>query len=347
MKSITIAIDAMGGDHGLEVTIPAVVDVMRETVDDLDILLVGDEAAIRQVLQKFSGYPKERLKIIHASEQVTMDEPPAQALRYKKDSSMRVAINQVKDGLANACVSAGNTGALMATSKFVLKTLSGVARPAIIFALPCMTGRTHMLDLGANIDVSPEHLLQFAVMGAELTSAVEGIERPTVGLINIGSEDTKGNELVKSADKLLSKSDLNYVGYIEGNDVYEGKVDVAVCDGFVGNVALKTSEGVAKMISHFMKQEFNKNILTKLAGFCAMNVLKALKGRIDPREYNGASLVGLKGIVIKSHGGADRYAFANAIREACHEAKNDLPRRIQDHVQACLVDHSMTEETPA
>ncbi|RMH16531.1 MAG: phosphate acyltransferase PlsX [Gammaproteobacteria bacterium] len=335
MTELTLAIDAMGGDHGLDVTLPATMDVLQD-IEGLHVLLVGKTETIQAGLQRLGQAAHPRLELIHASEQVAMDEAPAHALRNKKDSSMRVAVNLVKEGRAHACVSAGNTGALMAISKYVLKTLPGVDRPAIIFALPCMTGKTHMLDLGANIDVSPENLLQFAVMGAELCSAVEGLKNPSIGLVNIGSEDIKGNELVKEAHQLLRESDLNYVGYIEGNDVYEGKVDVAVCDGFVGNVALKTSEGVAKMIAHFMKLEFNRNLFTRFAGLCALGVLKALRRRMDPREYNGASLVGLRGIVIKSHGGADRYAFANAIREAYNEARMDLPNRIQQHVQETL-----------
>ena len=243
---------------------------------------------------------------------------------------MRVAIDLVKEEQAQACVSAGNTGALMATARFVLKTLSGIDRPAIITALPTIRGHSHMLDLGANVDSSAEHLYQFAVMGAVLTRAVNDIEAPTVGLLNIGEEAIKGNEQVKEAARLLADSGLHYAGFVEGDDIYKGTVDVVVCDGFVGNIALKTSEGVAKMISHYMRQEFRRNLLTRLAGLVALPVLKSFRARIDPRAYNGASLVGLRGIVIKSHGSADSFSFANAIREAVVEVRNNVPERIRE-----------------
>jgi len=272
------------------------------------------------------------LTIHHASQVVMMDDSPSLALRNKKDSSMRVAINLVKEGAAQACVSAGNTGALMATARFVLKTLPGIDRPAIISALPTINGHTHVLDLGANVDSSAEHLLQFAVMGSVLTKAVDNIERPTVGLLNIGEEEIKGNEQVKEAAKLLATSNLNYIGYVEGDDIYKGTVDVVVCDGFIGNVALKTSEGLAKMISHYMKQEFKRNLFTKLAALVAMPVLKAFRSRIDPREYNGATLVGLRGIVIKSHGSADVFSFGNAIQEAVREVHKNVPVKIQQEL---------------
>ena len=249
---------------------------------------------------------------------------------------MRVAINLVKEGAADACVSAGNTGALMATSRFVLKMLPNVDRPAIITALPSLEGETYMLDLGANVDCSASHLFQFAVMGSELVSAVAELKAPRIGLLNIGQEEIKGNEQVKEAHDLLAASSLNYIGYVEGDDVYKGGTDVIVSDGFVGNVALKSSEGVAKMISHFMKDAFNKNPLTKLAGLIALPVLRRFRRRIDPRRYNGASLLGLRGIVIKSHGGADKLAFANAIDIARKEAINDVPSRIAEQVKAQL-----------
>jgi len=251
---------------------------------------------------------------------------------------MRVAINLVKDGSASACVSAGNTGALMATARYVLKTLPGVDRPAIITTLPTMNGHTHMLDLGANVDSHSEHLFQFAVMGSVLTSAVDNIEKPAVGLLNIGEEEIKGNEVVKEAARMLSDSDINYVGFIEGNDIYTGKVDIVVCDGFVGNVALKTSEGVARMLSHYMKQEFTKSLFTRLAGFISKPVIRSFYNKIDPGCYNGASLVGLQGIVIKSHGSADVPAFTNAIREAVLEVKKDVPQRIGKQLESLLVE---------
>ena len=249
---------------------------------------------------------------------------------------MRVAINLVKEGAAQACVSAGNTGALMATARFVLKTLDGIDRPAIISALPTIRGHSHVLDLGANIDSSAEVLYQFALMGSVLTSAVDNIPSPTVGLLNIGEEEIKGNEQVKEAAKLLAASGLNYIGFVEGDDIYKGTADVVVADGFVGNVALKTSEGVAKMISHYMKQEFKRNIFTKLAGLIAMPVLNAFRRRIDPRAYNGASLVGLRGIVIKSHGSADEFSYTTAIGEAVLEVEKNVPEKIHEQLGSLL-----------
>lgn len=249
---------------------------------------------------------------------------------------MRVAINLVRDKEAQACVSAGNTGALMAISRFVLKTLPGIDRPAIISALPTIKGHTHMLDLGANIDSTSENLFEFAVMGAVLTSAVDNIENPTIGLLNIGEEEIKGNEQIKEAARLLQASDLNYVGFVEGDGIFRGDVDVVVCDGFIGNVALKSGEGIAKMISHYMKDAFNRNWLTRLAGLMVLPVLKSFKDKIDPRHYNGASLVGLQGIVIKSHGGADSIAFKQAIREAILEVNKNVPERLRCQLEKIL-----------
>ncbi len=258
-----------------------------------------------------------------------MDEPPAQALRYKKDSSMRVAIDLVKSGEAHACVSAGNTGALMAMSRFVLKTLPGIDRPAIATVLPNLKRtNTYVLDLGANVDCTAEHLLQFGIMGAMLVAAVEHKERPSVGLLNIGVEDIKGNEAVKEAARLLRDSGLNFSGNVEGNDIYKGTVDVVVCDGFVGNVALKASEGVAQMMATTMREEFSRNLLTRLAGFIALPVIRAFRDRLDHRRYNGASLLGLRGIVIKSHGSADVFAFGQALQRAVDEVRNNVPQRI-------------------
>lgn len=267
-----------------------------------------------------------------------MDESPSRALRLKKDSSLRVAIDLVKRGTAQACVSAGNTGALMATARYVLKTLPGIDRPAISTSIPNVKGHTLMLDLGANIDCSAEHLFQFAVMGSVLANAVHGLERPRVGLLNIGEEEIKGNDQVKEAARLLAASSLNYTGFVEGDDVYKGGVDVVVCDGFVGNVALKTSEGVAKMIGHFIREEFKRNLLTRLAGLIAMPVLGAFRQRIDPRRYNGASLLGLRGIVIKSHGGADALAFENAINVAVLEVQKAVPDRIDHLLESVLTE---------
>ncbi|MDQ7016944.1 MAG: phosphate acyltransferase PlsX, partial [Gammaproteobacteria bacterium] len=258
--------------------------------------------------------------------------------RKKRDSSMRVAINLVKSGEVDACVSAGNTGALMATARYVLKTLPGIDRPAIISTLPAVGGHTHMLDLGANIDSSAEHLYQFAVMGSVLSHSLDNIAKPKVGLLNIGEEEIKGNEQVKQAAKLLANSNLNYIGFVEGNDIFNGRVDVVVCDGFVGNVSLKTCEGVAKMIANAMKEEFNRSWFTRLLGLFSLPVLKSLKKRIDPRRYNGASLLGLQGIVIKSHGGADALAFANAVEIAIEEVANAIPDRIHKHLETHLLE---------
>lgn len=325
----------MGGDHGAVVVIPAALRVLHK-YPALKLILVGDQSVLTTELQRCGGMSGARLSIHHASQTVEMDEPPSQALRNKKDSSMRVALNLVKEGQAQAAVSAGNTGALMATARFVLKTLPGIDRPAIISALPTMRGQTHMLDLGANIDSTPEHLFQFAVMGSVLTSAMENIARPRVGLLNIGEEEIKGNETVKEAARLLAASDLHYVGFIEGDAIYRGEVDVVVCDGFVGNVALKSSEGVAKMINSFLRKEFQANLVTKISAWMARSAWRAFKHRFDPRQYNGASFVGLQGIVVKSHGGADVAAFANAIKVAILEVEKGVPARISAHLEAFL-----------
>ncbi len=331
----TIALDAMGGDIGLDVVIPAALNILKKN-PNLKLILVGKEQEIQQRLQSLSAAISERLAIQHASEVVAMDESAAQSLRKKKDSSLRVAINLVKEGQADACVSAGNTGALMATARFVLKTISTIDRPALINAIPSIEGHTHMLDLGANVECTAEHLVQFAVMGSVLASAVDNNANPRVGLLNIGEEEIKGNEQIKQAAALLSKSSLNYVGFVEGNDIYLGGVDVVVCDGFIGNISLKTSEGVAKMISYYMKKEFSRNILTKLVGLVTIPVLRAFKRKIDPRRYNGASLLGLRGIVIKSHGGADELAFANAIKIAILEVEKAIPDRITSELETML-----------
>ena len=331
----TIALDVMGGDHGPEVVIPAALASLKAH-EDLVIILVGDETIIQAALGESRSSFVGRLVIQHASQRVEMDDLPSHALRNKKDSSMRVALNLVKDGKADACVSAGNTGALMATARFVLKTIAGIDRPAICTKLPSLKGQTWMLDLGANVDCSAEHLCQFALMGSVLASAVDGLAQPRVGLLNIGEEEIKGNEQVRKAALCLESSGLHYVGYVEGDDIYKGDVDVVVCDGFVGNVALKTSEGLAKMISEFMKREFTRNLLTKFAGMIALPVLRAFRRRIDPRRYNGASLLGLRGIVVKSHGGADAIAYANAIEFAILEVQQAVPDRISEQLHGLM-----------
>lgn len=332
-----IAIDAMSGDNGLEATIPASILFLKEH-EDTALILVGDEDLIKVELDKYKQKISDRLSIQHASQVVTMDEAPAAALRFKKDSSMRIAINLVKEGRADATVSSGNTGALMATGRFVLRTLKGIDRPAICGAIPAAKGHTYMLDLGANIDSTSEHLYQFAIMGSELVYAIDGIEKPKVGLLNIGSEDMKGNEQVKAVHKNLKNGDFNYIGFVEGNDIFHGDVDVIVCDGFVGNVALKTSEGLAKMLSEEIKAGYTKSIFTKFAALVSYPVLKAFRHRFDHRRYNGASFLGLKGIVIKSHGGADDIAFANAIGIARKAVIEKVPERIEEHLQKHLVD---------
>jgi phosphate acyltransferase len=324
-----IAIDCMGGDHGPSVTVPAAI---RFSADHpaASLILVGKEDVLRPLLSGQEGNP--RLRVLHASEVVGMDESPATALRGKKDSSMRVAINLVKNGEADACVSAGNTGALMAISRFVLKMLPSIERPAICAPLPTVNGHTHMLDLGANVDCSPHHLLQFGIMGAMLVSAMEHKDRPTVGILNIGEEEIKGNEVVKAAAELLRSSGLNFIGNVEGDGIFKGEADVIVCDGFVGNVSLKTSEGLAQMLSSSLKSEFKRNWLTKLAALAAISVLNNFKKRFDHRHYNGAILLGLKGISVKSHGSADELSFGTAIGRAFDAAENRVLERITERL---------------
>ena len=329
---ITLSIDAMGGDHGPHVTVPAALKILAED-NQLNIVLVGLQDAIEAELKAHKASTSTRLRIHHAAEVVLMDESPQSALKNKKDSSMRVAINLLKSGEATACVSAGNTGALMATARYVLKTLPGIDRPAIASALPSEHGTTHMLDLGANADCTPEHLLQFAIMGAMLVSCLEHKPNPTVGLLNIGSEDMKGNEVVKAAAELLRASHLNFYGNVEGDDIFKGTVDVVVCDGFVGNVSLKTAEGMAHMMGKFLTQEFKRSWLSRVMALGALPVLKAFKKRLDPRLYNGASFLGLRGIVVKSHGGADEVAFYHAIHVAIEEARSGVLRRITEQLE--------------
>lgn len=332
-RPITIALDAMSGDIGPDVVVPAALAVLSSK-SNIKLILVGQEDLLSTKLASLKAQSRPELTIHHASQVVEMDELPSQALRFKKDSSMRVAVDLVKQGEADACVSAGNTGALMATARFVLKTLPGIDRPAICTILPSLHGHTHVLDLGANVDSKAEHLLQFAIMGSVLATAVDNMSKPRVGLLNIGAEEIKGNEQVKKAATLLAASDLNYIGFVEGDDIFLKPVDVVVCDGFVGNVALKTIEGVAKLIRHFMQMEFKRNLPTRLAGLMALPVLRSFGRKIDPRRYNGASLLGLQGIVIKSHGGADVVSFANAIEIAMLEVEKAVPQHINAHLTA-------------
>ncbi|MCX7117262.1 MAG: phosphate acyltransferase PlsX [Legionellales bacterium] len=336
MNNITIAVDAMGGDHGLTVVIPACVRAVRN-YPNLTLLLVGDEPQILKQLKK-NGVPTQhplfqQVLIEHASEVVMMDELPSHALRNKKDSSMRVALNLVKEGRAEACVSAGNTGALMATARFVLKTLPGIDRPAIIAELPTFHNRTRVLDLGANVDSCAEHLFQFAVMGSALIQALDKKVRPKIGLLNIGVEEMKGNDQVKRTAHMLAEcSLLNYVGYVEGDDFYSGEVDLVVCDGFVGNATIKACEGLAKLMLSVLKESFTKNWMTKAVGLLARPALFHLKKRMDPARYNGASMLGLNGIVIKSHGSASEHAFHFAIEEAMLQVKSDVVALVRDQI---------------
>jgi len=325
--AISIAVDAMGGDHGPSVTVPAVVEALGRDAD-LHVILVGRADAIQPILRNRESAFGNRLVVRDALEVVTMDERPQDALRKKKNSSMRIAIDAVKAGEAQACVSAGNTGALMATARFVLKTLPGIDRPAILSRIPSHHGHTVMLDLGANADCVPEHLLQFAVMGAVIAQELHGGRKPRIGLLNIGEEDIKGNEIVQQAHKLLKETTLEYIGFVEGNDIFSGDVDVVVTDGFTGNVALKSMEGAVSMAVSSLKAEFTRNPLRKLGLLMAMPALKAFKKQVDPREHNGASMVGLNGVVVKSHGSADAYSFGNALKVGTVEARRGVPTQI-------------------
>lgn len=322
----------MGGDHGLKVVIPACVRAAKNN-PGLKMLLVGDQTQINAHLKRNYAAASEQFTIVHASEVVEMDELPSQAMRNKKDSSMRVAIDLVKEGRAQACVSAGNTGALMATARFVLKTLPGIDRPAIIAELPTKKGKTRVIDLGANVDSCAEHLFQFAVMGSALIQAVDKKSQPSIALLNIGVEEIKGNDQVKRTAHMLAECKLmNYVGYVEGDHFYSGMVDLVVCDGFVGNVALKASEGLAKLMLDVLKESFTRNFFSKLVGLVASSSLKHLKSRMDPARYNGASLLGLNGIVIKSHGGASDYAFQYAIEEAVLQVRNNVVDLVRNQI---------------
>ncbi|MFN3629634.1 MAG: phosphate acyltransferase PlsX [Casimicrobiaceae bacterium] len=327
---LTLAVDVDGGDHGATVTLPGVAGFLRAR-PDARVLLVATRASLAQVSSVIPSDLRRRVDTLEADEVVGMDEPPAQALKNKKRSTMRLAVDAVKAGKAQACVSAGNTGALMATARFVLKTLPGIDRPAIASVMPTHSGHDAsgdggavMLDLGANAECTPEHLLQFAIMGSALASVIMGKDRPTVALLNIGEEDIKGNPLVKAAAELIRQTDLNFIGNVEGTDIYRGAADVVVCDGFTGNVALKASEGAAKLLAQMLRDELTRNPLTTLLAAFSAPMLKRFKARVDPSRYNGASLLGLRGIVVKSHGGTDALGFATAIGRAHDEAKAGL-----------------------
>jgi glycerol-3-phosphate acyltransferase PlsX len=326
----------MGGDHGPSVTVPAAVSFLAAEAG-ANLILVGKADAIKAELQKLRAGSHPRITVVNASEVVTMDDPLEVALRRKKDSSMRVAVNLIKDGRAQACVSAGNTGALMAVSRYVLKTLPGVDRPAICTILPNQKdGPTYMLDLGANVDCEPQHLHQFALMGSALVSAMEGKAKPTVGLLNIGEEDIKGNDLVKRTAQLLradhERGILNFYGNVEGNDIFEGTTDIVVCDGFVGNVVLKASEGVGRFVKNALTAEFRRNPINMLGALIARGAIKAFSRRMNPSRYNGASLLGLRGLVFKSHGGEDAYGYEFAIRRAYEAVHHDVLTRISKSI---------------
>lgn len=326
-RSICIAVDAMSGDYGAQVLVPGVLDQLKIN-RELRVILVGRESVLRPCLENIPAELASRVSFQEASQLVTMDEDPRTALRKKKDSSMRVAINLVRDGLADACVSAGNTGALMATARFVLRTLPGIDRPAIIATIPAIGGNTHMLDVGANSHCTAAQLFQFGVMGSVVSADIHELKSPRVGLLNIGVEAIKGTEIIREAGRMLSGSNLNYIGFIEANDIFTGHVDVVVSDGFSGNVALKTLEGAARMISSYMRAEFTRTLFSRIQGLVALPALKAFRKRTDPRRYNGASMVGLNGIVVKSHGSADRIAFGNAIQIALVECQQGVPTQI-------------------
>lgn len=336
-QNIHIAIDMMSGDFGLEVTVPAVINFLKK-YKHVHLLLVGEETKIKGALDSVNNHSRlknlpENISVVNCTQVVEMDESPLLALRRKPDSSMRVALNLVAANKANACVSGGNTGALMVMAKYVLKTIPGIDRPAILYPLPSKDRSVSVLDLGANIECNSKQLLQFAVMGSVLVSALENKKHPSIGLLNIGTEEIKGTEIIKDASKLISEcEDLNYFGFVEGDDIYKGTVDLVVCDGFVGNVTLKVSEGLAKLIIYYFKKIFNRNFYTKLLAILIRPILKKLFNQINPNKYNGASFLGLNGIVIKSHGGADSEAFGYAIKAAELEARKNVPWLIKEKV---------------
>ena len=326
--SITIALDVMSGDNG---PAPAILGSIKalQSIDDLRVDLVGDQDIINQTLKSIDMSLRERITIIHTKEFIKMDEDILSAIRNKKQSSMRLSINRVKNNEAHACVSAGNTGALMSLSKIILKTIDGIDRPAICTSLPTKKKFMQVLDLGANIECNAQNLYQFAVMGSSVVKSLEISDNPRVGLLNIGAEEFKGRDEIKLAADLLNKSNINYVGFVEGNGMFSGDYDVIVTDGFTGNIALKSIEGVAGMIKHFIKSEYNKNLYNKLSAIVSLPVMKGVKKKMDPRVYNGASFLGLNGIVIKSHGSADDFSYSNAIQTAYYESKNNLLANIK------------------
>tara|TARA_Y100000996_G_scaffold411808_1_gene396642 strand:+ start:1894 stop:2907 length:1014 start_codon:yes stop_codon:yes gene_type:complete len=334
-KQTIIAVDAMGGDQGPKIIMPSLREFILEH-KDIKIKVFGDEDVLSKHSKNFEDFISSQIEIVHTKEKVLSDDSPSHALRHKKKSSMSMAIQAVKDNEADACVSAGNTGALMAISRFILGTLDGIDRPAIESMLPSLNGHTHVLDLGANVDCKAEHLYQFAVMGSVLSMILDDKDNPSVGLLNVGQEVIKGNIQVKDAHDLLKNSKLNYVGFVEGDDIFCGNIDVIVCDGFIGNIALKTSEGIARFISSTLKDEFKKNVFTKIAGISSAKVLNSFKKVVDPRRYNGASLIGLKGIIIKSHGGADSFAFNNSLKIALKEVNKDVPTCINKKLKEIL-----------
>ena len=327
-----ISVDAMGGDFGPSVTVPASLKILKK-YENISIVLVGDSGKINKILKKKKSLNHPRITIRNTTQVVGMDELPQSALKNKKDSSMRVSINLVKEGVVDACVSAGNTGALMATARFVLRMLPGIDRPAISSELPNPNGTTCMLDLGANADCTPEQLLQFGVMGSILTNVLHKKNNPSIGLLSNGSEAMKGSEVVKKSAELFRDSHLNFYGNVEGDDIFKGTTDVVVCDGFTGNISLKTTEGLAKMMANFLTLEFKRNWLTKISAIIAMPVLRRFKKRLDPRRYNGASFLGLNGIVVKSHGGADEFAFTHALETTISESENDVISKIKDQLK--------------
>lgn len=343
MKKVTVSVDAMGGDHGLRVVIPACIAAVKKN-KKLHLLLVGDEQQITEHLLQQGMLGHLQLSIVHATEVVEMDELPSHALRNKKNSSMRIAINLVKEGRAEACVSAGNTGALMGTARFVLKTLSGIDKPAIIAEVPTkqQKKRTRVIDLGANVDSSAEHLFQFAVMGSALIKALDHKDKPKIAVLNVGVEEIKGNEQVKRTAHMLSQCGvMNYAGYVEGDHFYSGDVDLIVCDGFVGNVALKASEGIAKLMLTILKESFMRTWWTRLIGLMASPVLALLKTRMDPARYNGATILGLNGIVVKSHGGATELAFEFAIEQAYLQVENRVVDLVREQM-ATFIDQGLS-----
>ncbi|WP_199608791.1 phosphate acyltransferase PlsX [Flocculibacter collagenilyticus] len=337
-NNLTISLDIMGGDYGPRSTIPAAVDAVN-IYSELTLILCGNSQLIQTELNKLDALSHPRLLIEHAEQVVNMDEKPAFALRSKTDSSMRVALNLVEQGRAQACVSSGNTGALFAMAYYVLKTLSGVKRPALITSLPTTTKKpVYLLDLGANISCCSETLFQFAFMGSTMVEHVEDIEQPRVALLNIGEEEIKGNDKIKATAKMLSNAEhINYVGYIEGSDIFSGKADVVVCEGFVGNVALKTCEGISNLIITKIKRAMQKSVASRILAFVLLPALKKLYKRVNPDQYNGASLIGLRGIVIKSHGNASRSAFLSAIDEAVREVKRQIPEKISNKLEHALI----------